>query len=157
MLQLPWFSPNGRDKNQIDHRHMEAFPVRVKRGADVGSARLLVTARIQQNSTETEKGRPPTSRRFEVNRLDDPAVKKSFLVQLKNRYQALAEQGDHTNNNVDEIDSLWKIVKTSYQEAGEQVMGHSEKKHKDWISQEAWQVIQETSRKKNTRNKIRPT
>ena len=43
-------------------------------------------------------------------------MKKSFLVQLKNRYQALVEQDDHTNNNVDEINSLWNTVEKSYQE-----------------------------------------
>ena len=71
-------------------------------------------------------------RRLNVNKLNDPAVKKSCLivVQLKNRYQALAEQGDHTNNNVAGIDSLLNPVKTPYQEASKQIMGHSEKKYK---------------------------
>ena len=50
-------------------------------------------------------------RRFDVKKLDDPAVKKSFLTQSKNRYQALVELDDHTNNNVDEINSLWNTVK----------------------------------------------
>ena len=50
-------------------------------------------------------------RRFDVNKLDDPSEKKSFLTQLKNRYQALVELDDHTNDNVDVINSLWNTVK----------------------------------------------
>ena len=65
------------------------------------------------------------------------------LVQLKNRYQALVELDDHTNNNVDEINSLWNTVKKSYQETSEEVIELREKKHKEWICQEAWQKIEE--------------
>ena len=70
-------------------------------------------------------------------------MKKSFLTQLKNRYQALVELDDHTNNNVGEINSLWNTVKKSYQETSKEIMGHREKKHKEWISQGAWQKIKE--------------
>ena len=142
--KLKRFSPNGRDKKQIDHIAINGtwrcslLDVRVRRGADVGSDHHLVTARIQLKLRRTDR-QQTGHRRFDVNKLDDPGVKKSYLVQLKKRYQALVEQDDHTNNNVDEINSLWTPVKKSYQE----IMGHREKKHKEWISQEAWQKIEE--------------
>ena len=78
-------------------------------------------------------------------------MKKSFLTQLKNRYQALVELDDHTNNNVGEINSLWNTVKKSYQETSKEIMGHREKKHKEWISQGAWQKIKE---RRNIKQKL---
>ena len=84
--------------------------VRVRRGADVGSDHHLVTARIRLKLRRTD--RQQTGHRwFDVNKLDDPAVKKSFLVQLKDRFKALVELDHHTNNNVDKINSLWNTVK----------------------------------------------
>ena len=65
--------------------------------------------------------------------------------------QALDGEGDHTNNNVDEINSLWNTVKMSYQEKSKQIMGRREKTHKKWISQEAWQKIEE---RRNTKKKL---
>ena len=51
--KLTWCSPNGRDKNQIDHLmtndtwKRSLLDVRMKRGADVGSDCHLVTAFIK--------------------------------------------------------------------------------------------------------------
>ena len=114
--KLTWISPNGRDKNQIDHMAINGtwrrslLDVRVRRGADVGSDHHLVIARIRMKPRRTDR-QQTGHRRFDVNKLDDPAVKKSFLTQLKNRYQALVQLDDHTNKNVDEIKSLWNTVK----------------------------------------------
>ena len=89
--KLTWISPNGRDKNQIDHMAINGtwrrslLDVRVRRGADVGSDHHLVTARIRMKLRRTDR-QQTGHRRFDVNKLDDPAVKKSFLTQLKNRY-----------------------------------------------------------------------
>uniref|UniRef100_A0A3P9H430 Endonuclease/exonuclease/phosphatase domain-containing protein n=1 Tax=Oryzias latipes TaxID=8090 RepID=A0A3P9H430_ORYLA len=69
--KLTWYSPNDRDKNQIDHMMIKEMwrrsliDVRVKRGADVGSDHQLVTqdrrkaprAR-EQGSTEGERAPP---------------------------------------------------------------------------------------------------
>ena len=116
--KLTWISPNGRDKNQIDHIAINGIwrrsllDIRVRRGADVGSDHHLVTARIRMKLRRTDR-QQTGHRRFDVNKLDAAAVKKLFLIQLKNRYQALVEVDDHTNNNVDEINSLWNTVKKS--------------------------------------------
>ena len=83
-------------------------------------------------------------------------MEKLFLVQLKNRYQALVEQEDHTNNNVDEINSLWNTVEKSYQETSKEIMGHREKRHQEWISQ-AEDRRKKKLQAKTTRNKIRAT
>ena len=116
--KLTWISPNGRDKNQIDNIAINRIwmryllYVRVRKGADVGSNDYLVTTTIRLKLRRTDR-QQTGQRRFDVNNLEDPAMKKSFLVQLKNRYQALVELGDHTNNNVDETNSLKNTVKKS--------------------------------------------
>ena len=158
--KLTWISPSGRDKNQIDHIAINGtwrrflLDVRVRRGVDVGSDHHLVTARIRMKLRRTDR-QQTGHKRFdvnkEVNRLDDPAMKKSFLTQLKNRYQVLVELDDHTNDNADEINSLWNIVKKSYQETSKEIMGHREKNHEEWISQEAWQKIKE---RRNIKQKL---
>ena len=146
--KLTWISLNGRNKNQIDHIAINGtwrrslLDVRVRGGADVGSDHHLVTARFRLKLRRTDR-QQTGHRRFDVNKLDDLVVKKSFLVQLKNRYQALVELDNHTNINVDEINSLWNTVKKSYQEASKEIIAHREKQHKEWISQEAWQKIEE--------------
>ena len=50
--KLTWNSPNGRDKNQIDHilingKWRSLIDVKVRRGADVGSDHHLVTAQLK--------------------------------------------------------------------------------------------------------------
>ena len=63
-------------------RRRSLLDVRVRRGADVGSDHHLLTARIRMKLRRTDR-QQPGHRRFDVNKLDDPAVKKSFLTQLK--------------------------------------------------------------------------
>ena len=76
--KLTWYSPNNRDKNQIDHLLINGMwrrsllDVRVKRGADVGSDHQLVTAMVRlklrkaQNQTHVQ-------RKFDTQKLNDPA------------------------------------------------------------------------------------
>merc|ERR1712105_575758 len=61
--KLTWYSPNGRDRNQIDHLMINGtwsrslLDVKVKRGADVGSDHHLVTAvlRVKLRKTGSRK------------------------------------------------------------------------------------------------------
>ena len=59
--KLTWCSPNGRDKNQIDHLMVNGtwrrslLDVRVRRGADVNSDHHLVTAVLNLKLRRTER------------------------------------------------------------------------------------------------------
>ncbi|KAK3757674.1 hypothetical protein RRG08_000183 [Elysia crispata] len=59
--RLTWYSPNGWDKNQIDHIAINGIwrgsllDVRVKRGADVGSDHLLVIVNIRLKLRRTDQ------------------------------------------------------------------------------------------------------
>ncbi|GFS09471.1 craniofacial development protein 2-like [Elysia marginata] len=84
--KLTWYSPNGRDKNQIDHIAINniwrksLLDVRVKRGADVGSDHLLVIASIRLKLSRTDR-RDMHQKRLDVNKLKDPDVRKLFTIQ----------------------------------------------------------------------------
>ncbi|RUS68494.1 hypothetical protein EGW08_023744 [Elysia chlorotica] len=157
--RLTWYSPNGRDKNQIDHIAINGIwrgsllDVRVKRGADVGSDHLLVIANIRLKLRRTDQ-RHADHRRLDINRLKDPDVKRSFTIQIRNRFQALSDQENNTQQEMEDTNHLWNQVKTTYQEAGRTILGHRNERHKDWISQEAWQKIEE---RKDIKKKVLST
>ena len=113
----------------------------------------VITISDSQNSTETQEDRPSTNRAQEVRRqqIRRPRREKVVPYTINTRYQALVELDDHKNNNVDEFNSLWNTVKKSYQETSKEIMGHREKKHKEWISQEARQKIKE---RRNIKQKL---
>ena len=72
IYKLTWTSPNGRDQNQIDHLMVNSMwrrsllDITVKRGADASTPR------------------------YDISRLQDPRTKKAFVLQLRNRFQAMS-------------------------------------------------------------------
>uniref|UniRef100_A0A3B3ILM2 Endonuclease/exonuclease/phosphatase domain-containing protein n=1 Tax=Oryzias latipes TaxID=8090 RepID=A0A3B3ILM2_ORYLA len=122
--KLTWYSPNDRDKNQIDHMMINGMwrrsliDVRVKRGADVGSDYQLVTAMIKLKLRKSQKmAHAPT--KFNVQKLQDPWIRRSFVLQVKNRFQAL--QDLDTEVSVDMINSTYEHIKTGYQQSKEEI------------------------------------
>ena len=81
--QLTWESPNGRDRNQIDHIMINRKwrgslqDVRVKRSADVGSDHHLVIAKVK---IKLRRNGPSARmvKRFNVKRLKDLTIKQEF-------------------------------------------------------------------------------
>ena len=77
-------SPNGRDRNQIDHlmingKWWSSLRDKVRRGADIGSDHHLVTACLKLKLKGA--GRPAKERsRFDMAQLKHPSVRKSFIL-----------------------------------------------------------------------------
>jgi hypothetical protein len=119
--KLTWISPNGRDKNQIDHiitcinekwrRSLQ--DVRVMRGTDVASNHHLVVANIKlilkKSSTHVN-----VKRKFDVGKLQDPQIQQELKLEIKNRFQLLeiliTEDTDTIPVN-DEWQQIHKIYK----------------------------------------------
>ena len=92
--KLTWISPNGRDKNQIDHiiingkwrRSLQ--DVRAMRGENVTSDHHLVVANIKlklkKSSTHVN-----VKRKFDVGELQNPKIQQEFKLEIKNRFQLL--------------------------------------------------------------------
>lgn len=69
------------------------FDVRIMQRADVASDHHLVRT-VMKVKLRTA-GRKKIGRQlFDIEKLQDPKVKSSFTLQLKNRFQALSDQGD---------------------------------------------------------------
>ncbi|XP_039379383.1 craniofacial development protein 2-like [Mauremys reevesii] len=106
--KLTWCSPNGRDKNQIDHIMINGkwrcslTDVNVIKGADVGSDHHLVTASIKlklRNVGSPNKGH----RYYDIDKLKSLEILKAFVLQLKNRFQALADLDEGEGTADEEI------------------------------------------------------
>ena len=116
--RLTWYSPNRRDKNQIDHIAINGIwrgsllDVRVKRGADVSSDHLLVIANIRLKLRRTDQ-RHADHRRLDVNKLKDPDVERSFTIQIRNKFQALSDKENNTQQEMEDTNHLRNQVKTT--------------------------------------------
>lgn len=142
--KLTWISPDGNVKNQIDHvlingrwKH-SLHSVTVKRGADVGSNHhlLLVTIKLQlrRNPIKMEE----KGRRYNTARLRNPDVSKNLSIAVENKYEALSNIDEEAEGDAE---SAWRIAKESYLHACECVLGKKRKRDKNWISAEAWSLI----------------
>ena len=87
--KLTWYSPNGRDKNYIDHLMIngmcrQSLPnVRVRRWAAVWSDHHLVTITLKLKLRKTRSS-PRGRRHFDVDKLRELKVKTAFILQLNN-------------------------------------------------------------------------
>jgi len=79
--------------------------VRVRRGADVGSDHHLVTANLK---LKQRKNGPDKTRRqqFDVIKLKEPRARSTFALQLKNKFQALADAEKHTPPGTSGINTM---------------------------------------------------
>ena len=114
--------------------------VRAKRGADVGSDHNMVVATVRVKLRKTG-GKRPERQRFDVEKLQDLKVKGSFVLQLKNKFQALADLEDYMQSDQEGVNTKWEIVKTAYLQTSKTCLGTNKKKKKEWITAETWQAI----------------
>ena len=137
--KLTWHSPNGRDRNQIDHLMINGTwrrslrDIRVYRGADVGSDHHLVVAilKIKLRKAGIRKiGR----QQIDLEKLNDPKVKNAFVLQLKNRFQALADLDGYTQTDAEEVNNRWEHAKKAYIETSMNFLGTVQKKKKEWLT-----------------------
>ncbi|XP_025108813.1 uncharacterized protein LOC112572996 [Pomacea canaliculata] len=82
-------------------------------------------------------------RRFDVERLQDPKLKIAFTLQVKNRFQALADMTDICEADAESINQRWDLVRTVYQKSSETSLGLRGTKKKEWITPETWKAIEE--------------
>jgi len=145
--KLTWNSPNGRDRNQIDHLMINGMwrrsllDVRTKRGAEVGSDHHLVMALVKLKLKKSGT-KPATRKRFDIQRLRDERLRSAFVDNVRNRFQLLQDLIDEQEGN--DVDTTWKEIVTVYTESGKEKVGYRKRKaNKDWIQQETLDAIEE--------------
>nr|XP_054755300.1 craniofacial development protein 2-like [Lytechinus pictus] len=152
---LTWYSPNGRDRNQIDHIMINGTwrrslqDVRVLRGADAASDHHLVLAVIQVKLRKTgaSKVKQP---RYDIDKLKDPRVKGAFLLELRNSFQVLADLEEETQTEQDKFNEEWQRVKTAYQKSSETCLGTKKRERKEWMTEDTWQTVVKRREAKKT-------
>ena len=133
-----WKSPDGQTNNQIDHilinRRWRGSmqDVRAMRGADVNSDHTLVIAKLKLKLRKAKKGEQRNPR-LDVAKLKDPLVKRSFQIELRNRFNLLNDQQEL------DIDRFNQEVLG----AGKKVLGTARRKKEQWISEQTWEKITE--------------
>lgn len=142
-----WISPDGVTVNQIDHILINSKwrssmrDVRTYRGADVASDHHLVATKIKLKLRKAiKKIDGEQGRRFNIIKLKDPQTKKAFVLSLKNRFPILTEFAETEEIDVEET---WKDIKSTFCKAAEEVIGYTNKKRKEWISDKTWKTIEE--------------
>ena len=144
--KLTWCSSNERDKNQIDHLMINGTlrgslqDVRVRRGADVGSDHPLAMPNLKLKLTRNGPGK--AKQQFDVKKLNEPRVNSTFTLQLKNKFQALADAERHTLPGTCDINTMWEQIKIAYTKTSEACLGCRQKKRKEWITADTWQAIE---------------
>jgi len=108
----------------------------VYRGADVGSDHYLVVANNRLKQRRVSK--PSTRRKLAVDHLKDETTQNNFCLNLQNKYEVLEDtlmQEEETGIN---IEDLWGNIRDAFIKTGEETLGYSRQKRKEWISLETW-------------------
>lgn len=106
--------------------------VRVKREAEVGSDHQMVVATVKVKLRKTGCKRPGRQQLY-VEKLQNPQIKNAFALQLKNKYQALADMEEHTQPEQQDVNTRWEHIKAAYLMLGYQ--------RKEWITADTLQAI----------------
>ena len=153
-----WVSPDHITENQIDHvciskkfrRSMQ--DVRVKRGADVASDHHLVVASLKLKLRKNWMPAQTTRQRYNTASLRDPSKLEDFRVTLSNKFQVLQELLD---DNECPLENKWKEIKEAVTSTCQEVLGPKKQQHKEWISGDSLQRIEERREKKAAMNNSR--
>lgn len=123
----------------------------MRRGADVSSDQYLVTADIKLKLRRAGPSFKGTSR-FDVCKLKDPAIKKKFTIQLRNRYQAFTNTSE--NDDKTDINKHWAKIMETYSETNNKIIRHKTKQCEEWIACNTWKVTEE---RRNLKTRINNT
>lgn len=54
---------------------------------------------------------------FDVEQLKHPCVRKSFILEVCNRFEVLVEIKEREDNNDEEVNKNWENIRTDYSES----------------------------------------
>jgi len=131
-----WYSNDGRTTKEIDHvlsntRFKAVQQCRVYRSMEFNTDHRAVVATI---AIKLKKNLPrtPTSPRYNIRKLQDPAFQQGFAVEVSNRFSALSE---------DEIGN-WSIFKTELNSVATKTIGLHKPPKKEWLSPRTLETVE---------------
>ncbi|VDP35474.1 unnamed protein product [Schistosoma margrebowiei] len=146
-----WTSPDHTTQNQIDHICINKTfrrtikDVRIKRGADIASDHHLLVAKMKLKLKKHWTIRRTISQKFNTAFLQD-------TNKLSNKFQAFH---DLLNGEGTTVESNWKRIKEAIISTCHEVLGHKKHHHKEWITVDTLDKIQEQRNKKAAINTSR--
>ncbi|CAH8442311.1 unnamed protein product [Schistosoma haematobium] len=153
-----WTSPDHSTQNQTDHicinktfsRTIE--DVRTKRGADIASDHHLLVAKMKLKLKKHWTTGQTVSQKFNTAFLQDTNKLNEFKIVLSNKLQAFH---DLLNGEGTTAESNWKGIKEAITSTCHEVLGHKKHHHKEWITVDTLDKIQERRNKKAAINTSR--
>ncbi|CAH8515410.1 unnamed protein product [Schistosoma haematobium] len=146
-----WTSPDHSTRNQIDHicinktfrRTIE--DVRTKRGADIASDHHLLVAKMKLKLKNHWTTGRTISQKFNTAFLQDTNKLNKFKIFLTNKFQAFH---DLLNGEGTTVESNWKGIKEAITSTCHEVLGRKKHHHKEWITADTLDKIQERRNKR---------
>ncbi|VDP51515.1 unnamed protein product [Schistosoma margrebowiei] len=127
--------------------------VRTKRGADIASDHHLLVAKIKLKLKKYRPTRRIISQNFKTVFLRDIDKLNKFKIILSNKFQALH---DLLNGEGTTMESNWKGIKEAISSTCHEVLSHKRHHHKEWITVDTLDEIQERRNKEASINNSRP-
>lgn len=154
-----WTSPDGKTTNQIDHIAINGIfkrslqDVRVKRGADVASDHFLVLAVIKLKLAKNMRRKESERIKYNIQKLKDKKFKKDFTMELKNRFEALANVDENGEQEEGNTEWIWHKCNETFNSTAKEILGVTEKIiKKEWITANTLKLINERKKLKGKIN-----
>ena len=139
-----WRSPNGHDRNRIDHVvirrrfRISLLDVKVQRGADTASDQHLVRCKIRLKLARNRK-KQMSRTIYETAKLKYPLHTQNFSIALTNRFEALDSEDPS-------VDDAWTEYRDIYcTTAAQETLGQRTRTRKDLglVEPPTWNGIDE--------------
>ncbi|VDP43120.1 unnamed protein product [Schistosoma margrebowiei] len=153
-----WTSPDHTTQNQIDHICIKKTfrktidDVRTKRGADIASDHHLLVAKMKLKLKKHWTTGRTISQKFNTAFLQDTNKLNKFKLALSNKFQAFH---DLLNGEGTTVESNWNGIKEAITSTCHEVLSHKKHHHKEWITVDTLDKIQERRNKKAAINTSR--
>ncbi|VDO55038.1 unnamed protein product [Schistosoma margrebowiei] len=126
--------------------------VRTKRGADMASDHHLLVAKMKWKLKKHWTTGRTISQKFNTAFLQDTNKLNKFKVVLRNKFQDFHDLFSEVGTT---IESNWKGIKEAITSTCHEVLGHKKHHHKEWITVDTLDKIQERRNKKAAINTSR--
>jgi len=136
-----WPSPDCMTHNQIDHVligrrwHSNVLDARSFRGADCDTDHSLVIAKVRERLAVGKQTAQRFDRqRFNLRKLNEPAVREEYQIEITNRFAALENLYDD-----EDVNRTWENIKENIQPSAKESLGlHELKQNKPWFDEECF-------------------